>query len=137
MIKDQQRLADIRQQWTTVAKLCQSPPPTYQSHGGFVNETRPADSYNLPFVLAFAVLDQVFDSLIDQGEYACKSRQLGAKMKTSEKVLPWKDYALVDAARMARNRLAHLADLRPKDECLKHVAAIESELKAWKILRLF
>ncbi len=103
--------------------------------GGFViDEQRPEDSYNLPFVLAYAVLDQVLNELRTQGAFTCKTRKLGDKMTASQNVLPWQDYDLVNNGRVARNDLAHEAQLLSKVDCLRFIDAIESELKTWGIV---
>ncbi len=99
-----------------------------------INETRPEDSYNLPLVLAYAVLDRVLRELRDQGAFTCNTWKLGAKMAASQNVLPWQDYHLVDNGRVARNYLAHKAKLLSKADCLQFIDAIESELTAWNIV---
>ena len=100
---------------------------------GSITETRPEDSYNLPLVLAYGVLDRVLNKLSDQGAFP-KEWNLGPKMATSQNVLPWQNYDLVDNGRVARNDLAHKAKLSSKADCLRFINAIEAELKAWGII---
>ena len=102
--------------------------------GIMINETRPEDSYNLPLILAYAVLDQVLSELRDQGEFTCKAWQLGKKMPASQNALPWQDYDLVKSGKNARNDLAHEAKLLGKTDCLRFIHAIGFELKAWGIV---
>src|SRR5688500_7834687 len=85
MISAASVLTDIRQQWKAIAKLCDPVHRVWFIAEGCINETRPEDSYNLPFVLAFAVLDQVLGELRDQGVFACAPNALlGKKMDASK-----------------------------------------------------
>ena len=138
MIVDPQELQAITQSWRVVRTLCESSHRQVQVPGGpFYNETRPEDSYNLPFVLAYAVLDEVLDALLRQGVFSCSKRRPTLKdlMDAARPHLPWRDFALVDTGKGARNKLAHKAVLLSKTECLRFVDAIERELVAWGIVR--
>jgi hypothetical protein len=138
MIADQTTRDNICEEWAAVRKLCAG------SHrqaiiggaGGavFVNETPLESFYNLPLVLAFAVLDEVLDALIAQGIFSCRSWMLGAKMTASKGAVPWQNYALVEQGKTARNELAHQAKLLDKAQCLGFVDAIEVELRAWAVI---
>lgn len=65
MIRDPQARSEIAQEWTAVRKLCASSHRQWRSSGGsFIIETPPESLYNLPFLLAYAVLDQVLGELI-------------------------------------------------------------------------
>ena len=136
MILDQQIRADISEQWDAVKRLCRDSHRQYQTVGAMINETPPESFYNLPFLLAYAVLDQVLAELVEQGNIACPGKRplLGQKMAASQNVLPWQDYALVDQGKTARNDLAHKATLLPKRECFRFIDAIETELTAWQVL---
>jgi hypothetical protein len=136
MIADAAVLADIRQQWAAVKTLCQHSHRQYAAGTMFINETPPADYYNLPFVLAFAVLDQVLKELKDQGLFSVSGQRppLGTKMTASKPCLPWQDYDLVERGKDSRNELAHKAKLLTKAECLRHIAVIEKELMAWGVV---
>jgi len=95
----------------------------------------PDHYYNLPLLLAFAVLDQVFEELKEQKVFAVSGRpMLGAKMKASKAHVPSQDYDLVEKGKDARNKLAHEAKLLTKADCLSYVAAIERELTAWRVI---
>jgi hypothetical protein len=106
------------------------------SDGGVINETPPESFYNLPLLLAYAVLDQVLEELIDQGTIPWKGgrRLLGAKIAASRNVLLWKDYLLIDKGKAARNDLAHEARLLNRTECFRFIDAVESELRAWNVV---
>jgi hypothetical protein len=100
-----------------------------------INETPPSESYNLPFVLAYAVLDQVLAELINEGTFQCAGRaQLGGRMEASKNVLPWQNYKHITNGRNDRNDLAHEAKLLDKNKCFEYIDAIETELKAWGVL---
>jgi hypothetical protein len=136
MINDPAVLLDIVRQWSALRSLCRSSHRSGMVGRVFVNETPPEELYNLPFVLAYAVLDQVLDELVDQGAFPRPSGKptLAAKATASRTHLPWVNYGSVDAGRIARNEVAHEAKLRGKTECLGFVDDIERELKAWGIL---
>ena len=59
---------------------------------------------------------------------------LGPKLEASKTVLPWQNYALVDAGKTARNDLAHKGRLVDDGQCLVFVEAIEAELQAWGVI---
>ena len=125
--------SDIARQWTALRKLCRSSHRQGIAPGVFINETPPEEIYNLPLVLAYAVLDEVLSALISQGTFACRDWTLGAKMGASSKPgsgLQWKDYDLVARGKEARNDLAHEAKLLAKADCFRFIDAIEGELKA-------
>ena len=134
MIKDLAKKTEIVRDWEAVKKLCAGSHRQYQSSRGYINETPPESFYNLPLVLAYCALDGVLIKLRDQGEFRCTGDFLGDRMKSSKKILPWYNYKLVSAGRIARNALAHKAKLVPKKECLIFINAIENELRAWGII---
>ena len=106
-------------------------------NGAIINETPPSESYNLPFVLAYAVLDQVLAELINQGTFQCAGKEplpLGTKMEASKNAVPWQDYDKIKNGKKDRNDLAHEAKLLNKDKCFEYIDAIETELKAWGVL---
>lgn len=140
MITDSAKKNDINQQWASIRLLCRDShrQAAVGGAGGIVevNETRPESFYNLPFVLAFAVLDEVLKILIDEGKVQCqrKNPYLGEKMDASKGVLPWQNYALVERGKAARNDLAHEAKLLSKSQCIAFIDGIEADLKAWGVL---
>lgn len=138
MIRNMVVKSDIARQWVALRTLCLGSHRSSGTPVGFINETPPEEFYNLPFVLAYAVLDQVLDELIDQGAFK-KPRgrrpMLGAKMTASAADLQWTDYDLVAKGKDARNDPAHEAKLLAKADCFRFVDAVESELKAWGVIR--
>jgi hypothetical protein len=101
--------------------------------GSFINETRPEESYNLPFVLAYALLDQVLAQLSDEGHFKA-SWLLGARMEAAKRVLPWQGYALIDEGKNRRNDLAHKGEMLSQAECRRYITAIGAELRAFGVL---
>ena len=138
MIRDATAKADIAQQWTAVKAFCRgSHRQSIIAGGAFVNETPPEDFCNLPFVLAYAVLDQVLTELMDQGTFPRPSGprpMLGQKMSASRTHLPWTDSKLVKDGKDARNRVAHEAILLGRADCCRYIEAIEQELRSWSII---
>jgi hypothetical protein len=137
MIRNDQARSAIAQEWATVRKFCAGSHRQYQiPGGGFINETPPESFFNLPFLLAYGVLDHVLEELVGQGTFQCSKGplSLGNRMFSSVNAVPWQDFALVDAGKIARNDLAHDAKLLGKMECFRFIDAIEMELKAWRVL---
>ena len=135
MIKDPVVIAQRSAEWAAVRTLCANASRGHVLPGTYFTSSAPEGFLNLPFVLAFAVLDQVLADLVDQGTFLCKGTRplLGVKMAASEHVLPWKDYTLVEAGKNARNDMAHRAILLSDKECLSCIEAIVVELKAWGV----
>ena len=137
MIADPSVLASLCQQWTVVTRFCSGSHRQYQIPGGpFINETPPESFFNLPLLLAYAVLDQVLDELIAQGSVPKPRGRslLGAKMVASRGVIAWQDYVCVELGKDERNKIAHEGKLLDRKTCIKFIQAIEVELKAWHIL---
>jgi hypothetical protein len=135
MIRNAQARREVKQKWAAVRKLERRLECVYLLPGyGNVNASAPPEAYNLPFFMAYAVLDQVLSLLRDQGEFVCRHRELGPKMAASRNALPWQSYGVVDAGRDARNNLAHKAKLADIRECRAYIDAIETELRAWFVL---
>lgn len=91
--------------------------------------------FNLLLASAFSVLEEVLLAIRDQGEFACGSSRLQALMQQSLSVLPWRDFALVDAGRIGRNASIHERAYLPHARCRDYIAAIESELVSWGVLQ--
>jgi len=134
MIRDPKVKSAIVQAWEGVRKLeGKFANTTWQVPGGAaITESHPDESYNIPFLLAYAVLDEVLTQLQNEGVFKCKNRRmLGAKMDASRNRLPWQEYDKVYSGKEERNDLAHHAKLVAKADCLAYINAIEVELKAW------
>ena len=128
-------MTSFEQNWSAVNKLMDRVHSCWVNPGGgIINETRPTESYNLPLVLSYAVLDEALSILRDQGVFNCNDWQLDKKMKASKDKLPWVNYNLIDEGKRARNKLAHRAELLSEAECRKYVSAVEAELKAWGLI---
>jgi hypothetical protein len=137
MITDPSVLASIRQQWTVVTRFCSGSHRQSQIPGGpFINETPPESFFNLPLLLAYAVLDQVLDELVAQGSVPKPTGRplLGAKMAASRGAIAWQDYVCVECGKDKRNDIAHEGRLLDRETCLRFIQAIEVELNAWHIL---
>jgi hypothetical protein len=99
-----------------------------------VTENPPEAWFNLPFVLAYSVLDDALDVLDTTGAIKAAGWMLGARMTAAKSALKWINFALVDDGRNKRNDLAHRATLLPKADCLRYVAAVGAELKNWGLV---
>lgn len=71
MINDPTVRSDIAQQWAAVKLLSWGSRRAFPipGAGGDINVMPPEEFYNLPFVLDYAVLDQVLDELTGQGTF--------------------------------------------------------------------
>jgi len=71
---------------------------------------------NLPFIIAFAVLNDVLEQLKNEGNFKSKNNQLGTLLNESKNVLSWCDFALIDKGRNLRNDLAHRGQILKRKE---------------------
>jgi len=128
--------ADIVQMWRTVRKLCKpSLGGVFLADGSLFCQTRPEDSYDLPFVLAYAVLDQVLQAYETAGLFTCrKYPTLGSRMEASRSCLSWIAYDVIWHGKEARDELAHEAKLLGRPDCMTYIDAIEVEMKEFGIL---
>ena len=137
MIQDQSILQDVRAEWAFVRRAQNMMALGHNSSlvGGFpTTQDFKNATYSLCLLFAFSVLERVLAQLKNEGMFSCGSRQLGCLMAASRSNLAWVDYALVDQARVARNRVAHHYEWPDRIDCWKYLDAIEAELKAWQIV---
>ena len=135
MIADTAVMDHIRRQWSVVRQFADFRGRAYQIPGGpFLAESGPPEEfYNLPFVLAYGILQQTLDALAAEGHFP-ESRHLATVMEESRAVLPWQDYPRVFQGKEDRNHLAHRGKLFPREHCRAAVDAVETELRAWGIV---
>lgn len=99
MIRDATALAEIRKNWTGVEALRTTLQVSAFASVGVIGGHFPFvlsnAAHNLPFVHAFAVLNDVLKQLALEDYFKCKSIFLSKLLKNSEKALPWRDFALV------------------------------------------
>ena len=89
--------------------------------------------HGLTLLFGFSVLENVLRQL-REGHFPCPGWMVGPLMTASRGVLPWVDYPLVEAAKDARNDIAHRRTTIPRAETWKYLDALEAELLAWGIL---
>ena len=90
--------------------------------------------HSFVLVLAYSVLQESLEALLNEKHFESSSRQLGALMVNSKKKIKWGNFLLVDEGRKRRNDIAHEAAILSRERCQEYVNAIEDELKGWKIL---
>lgn len=90
--------------------------------------------YNLPFLLAFDVLRQVLLQAEDEGHFAGSYRHLAGLMESAKTSLPWNDWQCIREGVERRNEVAQCGKLLGDIQCLQDIAAIESQLIAWRII---
>jgi len=134
MIKDAEKLKQLNRQWATVVLL------SNWSAGLAVAgiSDQPADEfYNLPLFLAYGALGDFLIQLNFEQPYMPKDarNQLGNRMRYSRELLNWRDFDLVEEGRKARNELTHEGRLVTKQRCLHYIEGIESELRAWDVVK--
>jgi hypothetical protein len=136
VVKDPNVRAEIEREWRSIRAMVNWNRSGSLPGGGYINETPPEEFYNLPFVLAYSVLDDVLAQMIVEHIFKCAKKNgycfnLGDKMLSSKRGLSWKDYATVDAGRKRRNDVAHNGILHSKEVCVKYINAVEDELRNW------
>ncbi|MGY6274169.1 hypothetical protein [Methylomonas sp. MgM2] len=125
MIADQEIKNEFQSLWDEIRKMARIP-DNYSIPGiNFIYPAAPNSFHNLPFLLAYSVLDGVLSEIIQQGVFTCRSWMLGKKMEASVTAISWQDYNLIAEGREKRNRLAHDSVLLSKVECLQYIHAIE------------
>ncbi len=139
MIRDATVLADVRQNWVGVEALrtklqVSAFASISMGDGGLYPFALSNAAHNLPFIHAYAVLNEVLQQLADEGHFTTKTRFLGELLRKSKKALPWRDFALVKAGALRRNDVAHRGDLLNRDDCRKYVDAVKVELYGWGVL---
>ena len=138
MIRDNATLTHVRKSWAGVEalreRLKRSAFASMGVIGGVFPHALANAAHNLPFMHAFAILNDVLEQLASEGHFNCKSHYLGALLKKSEKALPWQDFKLIKAGVELRNDVAHRGQLLERGDCWKYVDAIKRELSAWGIV---
>lgn len=137
MITDIAALNEIRESWRGVEALrgkLQRAMLGSMATGGHSAIFAADAAHNLPFVHAYAVLNDALEQLSQQSLFQCNSIFLGALLDASEKKLPWLDYDFVKKGAVRRNDVAHRGDVLPRGECWQYIDAIKKELISWKIL---
>ena len=140
MIRDATVLAEIQQNWAGVealrAKLQRSAFATFSmpTIGGIFPFALADAAHNLPFIHAYAVLNDALKQLRDEGHFACNCFFLGALLKASQNVLAWRDFALISQGVTRRNEVAHRGQLLNRADCWKYVDAVKVELSALGII---
>jgi hypothetical protein len=137
VISDTEALAEIRAAWEGVnalrAKIDRGILGAFAS-GGWQAPMIADIPHNLPFIHACAVLNEALLQLRDEGRFTCRRFFLGALVQASRDSLPWKNHSLITRAVERRNDLAHRGEVLPRGECSDYVAAIGSELTAWRVV---
>jgi len=140
VIKDLSTLSEIQSEWQGVENLRKrlkvdamasfAMPPL----GGDYPFALGKAAQNLPFIHACSVLNEVLIALEAEGHFVCKSRFLGALVKSSKQVLPWINYSLIEKVVDERNGVAHRGELLEQEVCWKYVDAIRIELVNWRVV---
>ena len=106
MIRDSAALEEIQQEWAGVVALRVKLDLSAASSsivGGMFPFALADAAHNLPFIHAFAVLNNVLAQLAREGRFQCNSIFLGKLLASSEKALPWQDFARIRAGVERRN----------------------------------
>ena len=138
MIRDRNALAEIQQSWAGVEALRSTLQVSAAASMGIIGGVFPFvlsnAAYNLPFIHAYAVLNDVLEQLADEGHFNCKSIFLGELLKRSQQALQWQNCALISAGAARRKDVAHRGQLLERGDCWKYVNAVKVELSAWAVL---
>jgi len=137
MIQNDSVLDDLKNDWKGIDKLLSIVKGTSYvlPSGDIFQENEKWQSYNIPFLLSYVVLDNVLSAFHGQGNFTCKEkRTLNNLMEASRPHIPWRNFDTINKGRLARNELAHEAVLLSKEECIRFIEAIRLELVGWSIL---
>ena len=137
MIEDPEALADVRDSWSTALTAAISVTSAF-SHSLpllSLHQRHALDiAHNATLLYAFSVLEKALYQLQREGRFGSSKPGLKALMEASKNGLPWKDYAVVDAARDRRNQVAHERRVLTTNECWVDIDAIREELLAWGVI---
>jgi hypothetical protein len=138
VIHDAIALAEVQQSWAGVEALRARPQRSAFASVGFLGGVFPFAlanaAHNLPFIHAYAVLNDVLEQLAAEGHFSCKSIFLGELLKKSEKALAWRDFTFIAEGARRRNDVAHRGQLLERGDCWRYVDAVKAELSAWGIV---
>jgi hypothetical protein len=138
VIQDARALSEVRKNWAGVETLRSRLQTSAFTAVGVVGGRFPfalADAaHNLPFVHAYAVLNDTLLQLATEGHFTCKSIFLGELLKKSKAALQWQDFVVVSAGAARRNDVAHRGKLLRRGDCWTYVDAVKIELSAWGVL---
>lgn len=137
MITDISALTDLKKDWGGINRLLSVIKGTgyILPSGELICMDHPPESYNIPFLLSYGVLENTLLTFHAQGIFIFQEKKtLNNLMEASRPNLLWKAFDIVNGGRIARNKLAHEAVLLTKDECIRFVDAIRLELVGWSIL---
>lgn len=113
MIRDATALAEVRQSWGGVEALRSRLQVSAFASVGVLGGSFPFvlanAAHNLPFIHAYAVLNDVLEQRAAEGHFNCKSIFLGELLKKSEKVR-WLAYARGGRSTRASRRRQHTGD---------------------------
>jgi len=137
MISDQAALEEFRNSWKGVEalrdRLQGALLGSFAQGASFVIFV--ADSaHNLPFVHAYAVLNDVLKQLAIEGHFQCKSIFLGHLLNASKDKLLWENFPGIKEGADRRNDVAHRGEVLPRADCWKYIDAIRDQLVAWRVL---
>ena len=138
MIRDPTALAEVEQEWAGVEALRTTLKVSAFASVGAIGGSFPFKlanaAHNLPFIHAYAVLNDALKILADEGRFSCKGIFLGELLKQSEKALPWQDFPSIKAGVSRRNDVAHHGILLDRSDCWKYIDVVKRELVAWGIV---
>jgi len=137
MISDPIALQELQQSWDGVRGLLGKVRSTLNAtlfEGSYYVIGIADVAYNLPFLHACSVLNEVLLQLRDEGHFKCGRITLGDLIHASQHLLPWNDFAFIKAIVDKRNDVAHRSIIVPRDDSVKYIEAIERELLSWKII---
>jgi len=135
LITDVTALSAIRSEWSAVVKVRERMRNLMAGPvGSIADGALHSVVYNLPFLLAFNVLEKVLRALRKQRQVPGSSEQLGELMDTFQGDPSWLEWSVLRDGERRRNAIAHAGELFSGVECLTDIEAVEEQLGAWEIL---
>ncbi len=137
MIADQEVLSEVENSWegmlrtrARVQSAIVSPLGAPGSMAFMISDL----AHNLPFIQAFAVLNDALLQIRDEGHFRSKKFFLGALVDASERHLDWIDFTLVKEGVRRLNDVARHGEILARKDCWRYTAAVEAKLTAWAII---
>lgn len=138
MINDDAITQEIQDEWDGVRSFQSRIQASLNMSGGMGSTGAPHHlrniSHNLTLLFAFSVLENALTKLCSQDPSIRTPIGLKALMRSSKKVVEWKNFSLIDTARKERDKVAHKREILDRTDCWKYIDGIESELLAWKLI---
>lgn len=137
MIIHPNSLTHLQEKWQGVIHMRERMDHLVISTFAFDPITSPAFGnilYNLPFLLAFDVLQQVLLQAKEEEQFTGSGQKLADLIESAKVSVPWLDWQSLSEAAARQSEVAQEGKLWGDRQCLQDIASIEAQLCAWGII---